>query len=114
MPGPIRIQRENAFYHITSRGNRRDVIFHNDEYYERFLKQLAQTVKSYDIVLYAFVLMNNHYHLLVKTPKANLSRFVQRLNTSYSLYHRYKYKNPVHCSGCVYNEKKPEIEVVED
>jgi len=97
MARPVRIQRENAFYHITSRGNRREVIFHNAEDYERFVEQLQHTVKSYDIVLYAYVLMNNHYHLLIRTLKANLSRFIQRLNTSYSLYYRYKHKKPGHC-----------------
>jgi len=46
--------------------------------------------------LYAFVLMENHFHLLVRTPRANLSRFVQRLNTAYALYARYKHRRPGH------------------
>jgi len=41
------------------------------------------------VQLYAFVLMENHFHLLVKTPRANLSRFMQRLLTRYALYSRY-------------------------
>jgi hypothetical protein len=48
------------------------------------------------VVLYAFVLMDNHFHLLVRTPRANLSRFMQRLKTSYALYARYKHRRPGH------------------
>ncbi len=48
------------------------------------------------MVLYAFVLMDNHFHLLVRTPRANLSRFMQRLLTAYALYVRFKHRRPGH------------------
>ncbi len=60
------------------------------------------------MVLYAWVLMANHFHLVVKTPRANLSRFMQRLNSSYSLYFRYKHMKPGHVLGGRY--KAPLIE----
>jgi hypothetical protein len=47
-------------------------------------------------VLYAYVLMDNHFHLLVRTPRANLSRLMQRLLTAYALYARYKHRRPGH------------------
>ncbi len=97
MPRPPRLEKENAFYYITVKGNKNETIFHEDKDYQRFLSQLDRTIQSYQVILYAYVLMKNHYHLLIKTPKANLSKFMQRLNTSYSLYHRHKKGKPGHC-----------------
>jgi REP element-mobilizing transposase RayT len=53
-------------------------------------------VNSAAIVLYAFAIMDNHFHLLARTPRANLSQFMQRLNTSYALYARFKHHRPGH------------------
>jgi hypothetical protein len=53
-------------------------------------------LENYAVVLYAYVLMPNHYHLLVRTTQPNLARFMQRLNTSYALYSRYKHRKPGH------------------
>ena len=77
MPRPWRQQFEGAKYHITARGNGREKLFYEPEDYER-------------VVLYAYALMSNHYHLLIETPEGNLSKFMQRLNTAYGLYFRYK------------------------
>lgn len=96
MPRAARIQYPHALYHVTSRGNGRSVIFHTTADRERFLEQLAERVESYRVVIYAFVLMDNHYHLLLRTPEGNLDRFMQRLNTSYALYYRYKHNSPGH------------------
>ena len=96
MARPPRIEYENALYHVTSRGNGRTTIFYTDDDRQRFLEQLRDNLETYDVVLYAFVLMANHYHLLIRTRRANLSRFMQRLNTSYGLYCRYKNKKPGH------------------
>jgi REP element-mobilizing transposase RayT len=96
MPRKPRIQFADALYHVTSRGNARQVIFHGDGDRERFLDQLGGRVVSYGVVVYAFVLMDNHYHLLLRTPRGNLNRFMQRLNTSYALYYRYKHDRPGH------------------
>ena len=49
-----------------------------------FLGQLADNLQTAAVVLYAFVLMDNHIHLLVRAPRANLSRFMQRLLTAYA------------------------------
>lgn len=96
MPRFPRIEYAGALYHVTSRGNARQVIFHTDADHERFLSQLKDNLATYEVGLYAFVLMKNHYHLLVRTKRANLSRFIQRLNTSYALYYRYKHDEPGH------------------
>lgn len=83
MPRPPRIDFPDAVYHITSRGNGRADIFFRDEDRERFLAQLAHHLRQCAVVLYAFVLTDNHIHLLLRTPRANLSRFMQRLLSSY-------------------------------
>ncbi len=90
MPRPPRTEFEDARYHVTSRGNDRQTLFFTDRDRERFLLQLEDNVLTYGIVLYAWVLMRNHFHLVLRTPRGNLSRFMQRLNSSYSLYFRYK------------------------
>ena len=96
MARPPRIDFPNAVYHVTSRGNARGVIFWSDDDRQRFLAQLADSLHTSGVQLYAFVLMENHFHLLVKTPRANLSRFMQRLLTRYALYSRYKHRRPGH------------------
>jgi len=79
-----------------SRGNARADIFWSDDDRRRFLAQLRDGVRTAGVVLYAYVLMDNHFHLLLRTPRANLSRFMQRLSTSYALYCRYKHRRPGH------------------
>ncbi len=96
MPRKSRVLFEGALYHVTSRGNARQVIFHQDGDRERFLEQLGERAGSFGVVVHAFVLMDNHYHLLVRTPRGNLNRFMQCLNTSYALYYRYKHERPGH------------------
>ncbi|HOW96203.1 MAG TPA: transposase [Kiritimatiellia bacterium] len=108
MARPPRNEFENALYHVTSRGNARQVIFHTDGDRRRFLLQLQDNLEQYGVVLYAWVLMSNHYHLVVRTPRANLGRFMQRLNSSYSLYYRYKHAKTGHAFGGRY--KAPLVE----
>ncbi len=96
MARPPRINFPDAIYHVTSRGNGRARIFFDDDDRRRFLRQLGDNVETHAIRLYAMVLMDNHFHLLARTPRANLSQFMQRLNTSYALYARYKHRKPGH------------------
>ena len=82
MPRPPRKFFAGALYHVTSRGNGRGRIFFDDADCERFLIQLQDGLETSEVVLYAYVLMPNHYHLLVRTVHPNLDRFMQRLDTS--------------------------------
>jgi putative transposase len=70
---PIRIQYPGAFYHIMTRGNERSNIFNSSEDYQDFLLVFFDTLKRYNWTCYAYCLMPNHYHLLIKTHEANLS-----------------------------------------
>ncbi len=96
MPRPPRIDFPDAVYHVTSRGNGRAEIFWTDDNRQRFLGQLSQHLQMTGVVLYAYVLMDNHFHGLVRTPRANLSGFMQRLLTAYALYARYQHRRPGH------------------
>jgi putative transposase len=96
MPRPPRVDFADSVYHVTSRGNGRADIFLSDDDRRWFLGQLAHHLQLTGVVLYAYVLMDNHFHLLVRTPRANLSAFMQRLLTAYALYARYKHRRPGH------------------
>jgi putative transposase len=81
-----RIERPNAWYHVTARGIERRPIFRHDRDRSHFCDLLAEFVSRFGAVLHAYVLMENHYHLLVETPKANLSQAMQWLNVSYTVW----------------------------
>jgi len=84
MARPLRLEHPGAIWHVTARGNRREAIVLDDDDRRRFLGRLADTVTLHRWRLHAWVLMTNHYHLLLETPEPNLSRGMQRLNAPYS------------------------------
>lgn len=86
MARPLRIQYENACYHVTCRGNGQQQIFLADFDRTKFLELLARSVETYRVRLIAFVLMTNHFHLVVKTPHANLQELMRHFNISYTAY----------------------------
>lgn len=96
MARPLRIVFEGAFYHVTARGNERRKIFLSHQDYEKFLSYLTDAVHKYGVILHAFVLMANHYHLIVETPKANLSSFMHSLNSAYTTYFNIRRKRAGH------------------
>jgi len=96
MARPLRIAFEGAFYHITARGNERRKIFLSHRDYQKFLSYLTDALHKYGVILHAFVLMTNHYHLIVETPKANLSSFMHSLNSAYTTYFNIKRKRSGH------------------
>jgi len=97
MPRPWRLRFAGAKYHLTQRGNGGQTVFLCADDYQRFLEQLDHCLKANEVTLYAYCLMPNHYHLLVETPLGNVQRFMQRLNTAYAMYFRYKHDRPGHC-----------------
>lgn len=96
MARPARIEYEGAFYHVMNRGNRRENIFLDDNDRQKFYEILGNVENRYGIIIYVFVLMSNHYHLLLETPFGNLSRAIQRLNGDYALYFSKRHKMPGH------------------
>ena len=85
MARPIRVEYPDAVYHVTARGNQRKPIYREDHDRERFLETLAEMAHRFSVVIHAFCLMPNHYHLLLETPHANLSAAAGWLQTTYSL-----------------------------
>ena len=86
MSRPLRILYAGAFYHVTARGNEKKTIFKNERDRERFLLYAEAAVQRYGAVIHAYCLMDNHYHLLIQTPLANLSEIMQYINGSYTTY----------------------------
>ena len=84
MARQLRIEYEGAVYHITSRGNAGQGIFLDDADREGFLDVLASVVDRFNWICHAYCLMTNHYHLLLETPDANLSRGMRQLNGVYT------------------------------
>lgn len=84
MARPLRIEFEGALYHVTSRGNAGEKIFVDDGDRSRFLELLGEAVDRFGWICHAYCLMANHYHLLVETPRANLSRGMRHLNGLYT------------------------------
>ena len=79
-----RIEYSGALYHVLSRGNGRQDTFLTDDDRVQFLDLLKEFSDRFGIEVYAYVLMGNHYHLLLKTPDANLSKGMQWFGTTYT------------------------------
>ncbi len=84
MSRPLRIEYPEAVYHLTSRGNARSNIYVTDTDRTEFLKILSQTCEHFNWHAYAWCLMGNHYHLVIETAEANLSRGMRHLNGVYT------------------------------
>ena len=84
MARPLRLEFPGAIYHLTGRGNARQKVFFTDADRELFLSTLTGVVTRYHWICRAYCLMANHYHLLVETPKANLSIGMRQLNGIYT------------------------------
>ena len=76
----------NIFYEITSRGVQGIKIFPNDDFKSFFLKELVLTLRKFSFQCYAWSIMDDHYHLVVKSSTFSISRFMQRLNCNYARY----------------------------
>ena len=96
MSRALRIEYCGAWYHFTCRGNARASIFQDDKDRQEFLSILADSLKKYQVTLHCFVLMKNHFHLLLETPHGNLKQFAQRFNTTYTVYFNRRHKRVGH------------------
>ncbi|ROR03171.1 REP-associated tyrosine transposase [Desulfosoma caldarium] len=96
MARPLRVEFEGAVYHVTSRGNAQQDIFLGKEDRSRFLEILADSVARYTWICHAYCLMTNHYHLIIETPQANLSRGMQRLNGVYTQWFNRRHRRVGH------------------
>jgi REP-associated tyrosine transposase len=91
MARPHRIEFPGALYHVIARGIERRNIFQKDEGKATVLSLLSLLHNRHNIIIYAYCIMDNHYHLLLETPDGNLSRGMQGLNSTYALRFNRKY-----------------------
>lgn len=84
MSRPLRIEFPGAAYHVTARGDRREPIYHDDRDRRAFVELLGQAMERFDAAILAYCLMGNHYHLVLQTREANLSRLMRHLNGVYT------------------------------
>ena len=87
MPRPLRVEFENACYHIMSRGIGQRDIFTTDDQREYFLDLLSNTTRRFKAEWHAYCLMDDHYHLMLKTPLGNLHRIMRQINGVYTQYY---------------------------
>jgi putative transposase len=110
MARPLRLSYENAVYHITARGNRKESIYYSDDDRRVFLEKLGETGEKYSFVCYTFCLMDNHYHLFIKTSFSNISEGMHYLNASYTNWFKAKHR----VVGVVFQGRYKSILVEED
>ena len=85
MARPLRIEYPGAVYHVITRGNNRQVIFHDDQDRTAYLEKLFHYCREKAVHLLCYCLLSNHVHLLLETPQGNLSRMMQAFQTSYTV-----------------------------
>ncbi|SPD73394.1 conserved hypothetical protein [uncultured Desulfobacterium sp.] len=84
MTRPLRIQYQDAWYHVMNRGRRGENVFETKEDYWSFIELLEELNEIFNIKVAAYCLMTNHYHLLIQTPEANLARSMRHLDGVYT------------------------------
>jgi len=96
MARALRIQYPGACYHVTCRGNERRDIYQDGEDRRIFKSKLKVSQEIYSIELLGYVMMSNHFHLLIHTPRANLSEFMRHFNISYTSAYNRRHKRCGH------------------
>jgi REP element-mobilizing transposase RayT len=106
----LRVEFPGAIYHVTCRmvgdwRTEKTLLFKDDADHERFLDRLAERVEQFNIRLYLFVCMTNHFHLVFETPEANCSKFMQSLSTAYTVYYNLRHGRHGHLLDGRYKAK---------
>ena len=96
MARPLRIEYPGAWYHVTARGNEKKPIFRQEGDRRHFLDLIEESVHRHRLRIHCYTLMDNHYHLIVETPLANLSVAMQWLGVSYSTWFNRRHRRVGH------------------
>ncbi|MCK9196972.1 MAG: transposase [Syntrophales bacterium] len=91
MARKTRIEFKDALYHVITRGNQTQNVFKNSDDFSQYLTILSAYKERYGFILHSYVLMSNHVHILIETPKVPLSKIMQGINQSYTMYFNRKY-----------------------
>ncbi|MFH1142186.1 MAG: transposase [Candidatus Uhrbacteria bacterium] len=96
MARPLRVEYPGALYHVMSRGNAYQTIFKDDKDRRKFLEWIKDAIKLHNLICHAYCLMDNHYHLLIETPDANLSKAMRDINGNYTQWFNTRHKTAGH------------------
>jgi putative transposase len=96
MARALRIERAGGWHHVTARGNDRKNIYQDSGDRFHFLELLSQLGERFGVRVHAYVLMDNHYHLLLETPEPNLSRAMHWLNAGYCVWYNCRHRRSGH------------------
>lgn len=99
MPGmarKLRVEYEGAMYHLTVRSNGGKNLFEDDRDRRFLLARIGEAADVYQVRVYLFCLMSNHFHLVVATPRGNLGRFMQGVLTGYGVYYNRRHRSHGH------------------
>ena len=88
MARPLRIEYPDAMYHVSNYSLDDQRVFPSDRYYDEFLKSLGDTCARLNVEVHAYCLLRNQYHLIIKTPEANLSRFMRQVDGLYTQHYQ--------------------------
>jgi len=105
MARPLRIEYPEAWYHVMNRGRRGEDIFSDDQDYIMFTDLLRETSEIWNVRIAAYCLMPNHYHMLIQTPDANISRSMRHLNGVYTQ----RYNSRHRCDGQLFRGRYKSI-----
>jgi REP element-mobilizing transposase RayT len=111
MPRPLRAFRAGIF-HLTAHASDVRDLFLDDEDRKDFLERLAAVYRRFDLGLLSYVLMGNHYHVIVRIPDARISHALQLLHTDYSRHHNRRHERSAHLFRA--HAKARELESNED
>ncbi|MBR4313519.1 MAG: transposase [Lachnospiraceae bacterium] len=90
MPRHSRIKSKTNIYHVMSRGSNKQLLFDDETDCLRYLQLLNDIKKEYGIKVYAYCLMSNHVHIILKDDNEMLSTAIRRLNSRYAMYYNRK------------------------
>jgi REP-associated tyrosine transposase len=110
MSRPLRIEYPNAWYHVMNRGRRSETIFTDKEDYLSFIQLMQDACSMFNFRISAYCLMSNHYHILLQTPEANLSRCMRHINGIYTQ----RFNRRYHVDGQLFRGRFKSILVEED
>ncbi len=110
MSRPLRIEYPDAWYHVMNRGRRSEEIFSDKQDYNTFLELIRESVEMWNVRVGAYCLMTNHYHMLIQTPEANLSRCMRHINGVYTQ----RFNKYHHCDGQLFRGRYKSILVDAD
>lgn len=105
MPRTRRIEYNGAVYHVYQRGNNKEFIFIENEDKEYFLKLFIENMQEFNYKIFAYVIMNNHYHIIIQTFDISLQNIMHNINNKFSKYFNKKYERTGHVFEKRYSSK---------